>query len=158
MNVFRHHYVVSKNIKNVFVVSLLTGFLMGCGISTSGEPFTEVEFNKEKESIVYFYRPKQFYGWAATHTIRLATHTITDNLKAGGYTYAVVPPGEMNFVIRNQDGKMERGTLTIAAGQTVYVSVLPSQNYGVIVEEVEAGEGAEEIANMKLVDGKRLTK
>lgn len=137
--------------------SIVAGLLSGCGFTFSGEPFAEVQFNREKEAVVYFYRPKQFQGYDAVYTVRVDTHAITKELKAGGYTYAVVRPGTVDYSVRSQNGHSSTGTISVNPGSIMYVSVLPSTTYGVLVEQISADEGAEEIANKVLIDGKRLT-
>jgi hypothetical protein len=147
---------IIQNVSIALFVAVVAGFLTGCGFTFSGEPFTEVQLDPQKEAVIYFYRPKQFQGYDAIYNVRVDTHTVTKELRAGGYAYAIVNPGTFDYSVRSQNGHSETGSISVGAGAKMYVSVLPSTTYGVLVEHVAEDEGAEEIANKKLVGGKRL--
>ncbi len=95
-------------------------FMFGCA-SLQGPEFKKVEKIPEGKAVIYFYRPKAFFGGAVSYDIWLdGTSQPFTHMYNGGYYPYFANPGKALFKARTEAEK-EVAVNNIKAGESYYV-------------------------------------
>lgn len=94
-------------------------YLTGCA-SLQGPEFSKVTKIPEGKAVVYFYRPKAFFGGAVSYDIWLdGVNVPFVHVYNGGYFPYIANPGKAVFKAKTEAEK--EVTIEVKAGQSYYV-------------------------------------